>query len=249
MSAAVPLPPLEEKPLSEAERVVDTFIAPTKTFTDLRRSSNWLLPAVLLIISTIAMVWVADTKIGFAKIVDNQLAMQPKVTERLDKLAPEDRAKQMDTVIKFNRIFSYGSPVIIIVYLAIVAAVLLATFNFGLGTELTFNQCIAVCMYSSLPGIIKALLAILVILLGVTGNFTFQNPIASNLSELVDPSSSHFLYSLFTSIDVFAIWTMFLAGLAFSCLTKVARGTCMAVVFGWWLVFIVAASGIGAAFS
>jgi Yip1 domain len=247
MSTA-PALPAEEKPLSEVERVVDTFIAPTKTFTDLRRSSNWLLPAALLVISTIAMIWAADSKIGFKTIVDNQLAMQPKAAERLDKLSPEDRARQMETIIKFNRIVSYCSPVIVIVYLIIVAAVLLATFNFGLGTELTFNQCVAVCMYTALPGIIKALLAILVILLGATGNFTFQNPIASNLGGLVDPSS-HFLYSLFTSIDVFTIWTLLLAGIAFSCLTKVKRSTCLAVVFGWWLVFILAASGVGAAFS
>ena len=150
----------------------------------------------------------------------------------------------METIIKFNRIVSYCSPIIVIIYLIVVASVLLATFNFGLGTELSFNQCVAVCMYTSLPGIIKALLAILVILLGATGNFTFQNPIASNLSGLVDPSS-HFLYSLFISIDVFTIWTLLLAGIAFSCLTKVKRGTCLAVVFGWWLVFILAASGLG----
>ncbi len=55
----------------------------------------------------------------------------------------------------------------------------------------------------------------MVILLGATGNFTFQNPIASNLSGLVDPSS-HFLYSLLMSIDIFTIWTLLLAGLAFS---------------------------------
>jgi hypothetical protein len=248
MSTAAPALPGEDKPLSEVERVIDTFIAPTKTFTDLRRSSNWLLPALLLILATIAMVWAADSRIGFAKIVDNQMALQPKAGERLDKLSPEDRAKQMETIIKFNRIVSYASPVIILVYLIIVASVLLGTFNFGLGTELKFNQCIAVCMYTSLPGIIKALLAILVIVLGATGNFTFQNPIASNLSGLVDPSS-HFLYSLLTSIDVFTIWTLLLAGIAFSCLTRVKRGTCLSVVFGWWLVFILAASGLGAAFS
>ena len=79
-------------------------------------------------------------------------------------------------------------------------------------------------------------------------NFTFQNPIASNLSGLVDPSS-HFLYSLLVSIDVFTIWTLLLAGIAFSCLTKVTRGTCLAVVFGWWVVFILTLSGIAAAFS
>ena len=82
----------------------------------------------------------------------------------------------METIVKINRIISYFSPVIVLIYLVIVAAVLLGTFNFGLGAELGFNQCIAVTMYTSLPGIIKALLAIVVILLGATGNFTFQNP-------------------------------------------------------------------------
>jgi hypothetical protein len=248
VSAAAPVLPAEVKPLSEVERVVDTFVAPTKTFLDLRRNSNWLVPAVLLIISTIAVVWVADKNIGFPKIVENQMALQPKAAERLDKLSPDDRAKQMETIIKFNRMISYAFPVFVIVYLVIVAAVLLATFNFGLGAELTFNRCLAVCMYTSLPSVIKGLLTIMVILLGATGNFTFQNPIASNLSGLVDPSS-HFLYSLLVSIDVFTIWTLFLAGLAFSCITKVKRGTCMGVVFGWWLAFILIASGLGAAFS
>ena len=246
-SAAAAVPP-ESQPLTEVERILDTFVAPTKTFTDLRRSSNWLMPAVLLVLSSLLVVWVADMKIGFPKIVDNQFALQPKATERLDKLSPEDRAKQMEAIIKFNRIIAYCFSVIILVYLIIVAAVLLGTFNFGLGTELTFNQCIAVCMYTSLPGVIKGLLSVLVIFLGATGNFTFQNPIASNLSGLVDPSS-HFLYALLTSLDVFTIWTLILAGIAFSCLTKVKQATCMAVIFGWWLVFILATSGIGAAFS
>jgi Yip1 domain len=248
MSSPGPGVPPAQPPLSEVERVVDTFVAPTKTFFDLRRSSNWLVPAVLLILSTIALVWVADSRIGFQKIVENQLAMQPKQADRLDKLSPEDRAKQMDTIIKFNRVISYFSPVIVLVYLVIVAAILLGTFNFGFATELKFNQCVAVCMYTSLPAIIKALLAILVILLGATANFTFQNPIASNLSGLVDPSS-HFLYPLFISIDIFTIWTLLLAGIAFSCLTKVSRTTCLVVVYGWWLAFILSTSALAAAFS
>src|ERR1700759_4269713 len=99
MSAAAPVLPTEEKPLSAVERVVDTFVAPTKTFIDLRRNSNWLVPAVLLILSTIAVVSVADKKIGFPKIVENQMALQPKAAERLDKLSPDDRAKQMETIV------------------------------------------------------------------------------------------------------------------------------------------------------
>jgi len=65
-SAALAVPP-EQKPLSEVERVVDTFVAPSKTFTDLRRSSNWIVPWLLLAIATIALVFVVDKKLGIER--------------------------------------------------------------------------------------------------------------------------------------------------------------------------------------
>jgi len=248
MSSAAPVSPVEEKPLSEVERIVDTFVAPSKTFTDLRRSANWLVAYVLIAAFSIAMVVVVDKKLGMEKVVENGLALAPKQAAQLDQLAPDARAAQMEKVVTFNRIFAYAYPVVILIFLLIVAGVLLGTFNFGLGAELRFNQCLAVCMYASLPGIIKALIAILVIAMGAGEAFTFQNPIASNLSPLVDPSS-HFLYSVAISVDVFTIWTLVLTGIGFSCLTKVKRGTCMAVVFGWWLLVVLVGGGISAAFS
>ena len=248
MTSTAPVPPLETTPLSEVERVVDTFVAPVKTFTDLRRSANWLVPAVLLILGTLALVFVAERKLGFERISENQLALQPKQAARLDQLSPEDRARQMQLVIKINRIGSYVSPAIVLIFLIIIAAVLLGTFNFGLGAELRFGQCLAVVMYASLPGVIKELLAILALAMGGGAAFTFQNPVASNLSGLVD-TSSHFLYAVAMQLDIFAIWTLLLAGVAFSCLTKVKRGTCLAVVFGWWVVFVLGIAGFSAAFS
>jgi len=248
MSTSAPGVPLEEKPLSEVERVVDTFVAPSKTFTDLKRSANWIVPWLLMAIFSIAMVAVVDKKLGMEKVVDNGLALQPKQAAAFDKMSPEQRAASLDKVVKFNRVIAYAFPVLILIFFLIVAAVQLATFNFGLGTELTFNQCLAVTIYSSLPSILKSLIAILVIAAGAGEAFTFQNPIASNLSPLVDPSS-HFLYAIATSLDVFAIWTLVLAGIGFSCLTKKSRGACMAVVFGWWLVLVVGGAAIGAAFA
>jgi hypothetical protein len=41
MTAATVTPIPEPAPLSEFERIIDTFIAPSKTFTDLRRSAAW----------------------------------------------------------------------------------------------------------------------------------------------------------------------------------------------------------------
>lgn len=248
MSAAAPVAPIEEKPLSQVERVVDTFIAPAKAFTDLRRSANWLVPFLLLVVFGVALVVVVDKKLGMEKVVENGLALQPKAAARLDQLSPEQRASQMETIIKFNRVVSYAFPVILLVLLVIFAAVLLGTFNFGLGAELTFNQSLAICVYASLPGIVKGVIAMLIVGAGAGESFTFQNPIASNLSGLVDPSS-HFLYGMASNVDIFMIWTLILAGIGYSCLTKVKRGTCMAVLFGWWVVWALGTSGLGAAFS
>ena len=246
-SAAIAVPP-ETKPLSEVERVVDTFIAPTKTFTDIRRSASWWLPWLLMAISSLVLVYVVDKKLGMEKVVENQMALSPKQSAKLDQLPPDQRAAQLEGVVKLNRTISFAYPVLALVIAVIMAAVLMGTFNFGFGAELTFNQCLAVTLYSWLPGILKALIAMLVVGIGGAEGFTFQNPVASNLSGLVDPSSP-FLYSVAMSLDVFTIWTLVLAGIGYSCLTKVKRSTCMAVVFGWWIVVVLGGAAIGAMFA
>lgn len=248
MSSAASVVPSEGKPLSEVERVVDTFVAPRKTFTDIRRSASWWLPFVLMAISSFALVSVVDKKLGMEKVVENQMALSPKQAAKLDQLPPDQRASQMESIVKVNRIISYTYPVLALIFAVIIAAVLLATFNFGFGAELTFNQCLAVTLYSWLPGILKALIAMLVVGMGAAEGFTFQNPVASNLGGLVDPSS-HFLYAIASSLDLFTIWTLVLGGIGYSCLTKVKLGTCMAVVFGWWVIFVLGGAGIGALFA
>src|SRR5271165_3502083 len=113
-SAASALTP-EGKPLSEVERVVDTFVAPGKTFTDIRRSASWWLPFVLMAISSFALVFVVDKKLGMEKVVENQMALSPKQSAKLDQLPPDQRASQMETVVKFNRMISYAYPVLALI--------------------------------------------------------------------------------------------------------------------------------------
>ena len=47
--------------LSQVERVVDTFVAPSKTFTDILRSTTWWLPFLLSVLVTLA--WVASWRV------------------------------------------------------------------------------------------------------------------------------------------------------------------------------------------
>ena len=249
MSTAADPAVIGDKPLSQAERIIDTFIAPSKTFTDIRRNASWWAPWLLMAVFSLGMVFVVDKKLGIDTAYENQLRLSPKQMDKIDQMPPDQKAKTLKMGATITRYFSYGWPLMMIIFVGIVAAVLMATFNFGFGAEVTFMQAMAVSMYAFLPGIIKALVAIGVVSAGAAEGFTFQNPVASNLSPLVDPTSSHFLYSVLASIDIFNIWTLILTGIGYSCITRVTRNTCMAVVFGWWIVVTLVSSAIGALFA
>jgi len=249
MSTAAAAGPVEPKPLTELERVVDTFVAPSKTFTDIRSNANWLVPWLLISVVSLLMVFVVDKKLSMETAYENQLRLSPKQMDKFDQMPPDQKAAQMRIGATITRYFAYGSPLLTIIIAAVFAGVLMATFNFGLGAEVKFKQAMAITMFAFLPGIIKALIATAVVGMGAAEGFTFQNQVASNLGGLVDPTSSHFLYAVLTSIDAFTIWTLVLTGIGYSCVTRVKRGTCMAVVFGWWVVVTLAGAGIGSLFA
>jgi len=234
------------KPLTELERVVDTFVAPSKTFTDIKRNASWWVPWLLMSVVGMAMVFVVDKKLGMDTAYENQLHTSPKQTDRIDQMSPDQKAGAMKLGATITRYIAYSSPLLTVFIIGVISVVLMATFNFGLGTKVRFMQSMAIGMYAFLPTILKSVIVIAVVAAGGAEGFTFQNPVASNLSGLADPNSSHFLYSILTSLDIFSIWTLILTGIGYSCITKVKRGTCMGVVFGWWAVVALVGAGIGA---
>jgi hypothetical protein len=182
-------------------------------------------------------------------VTENQLQLSPKQAAKVEALPPDQREKQMELSAKITSTIAYGFPIFKLVIIAVMAAVLLATFKFGFGGDLKFSQAFAISMYAWLPECVKALLIILTVSLSGGESFTFQNPLASNLGALLDPNSSHFLYSVASSIDVFNIWILVLTGIGYSCVTKLKRGTCMGVVFGWWAVVTLGGAAFGSLFA
>ncbi|MGB7554314.1 MAG: YIP1 family protein [Candidatus Korobacteraceae bacterium] len=189
-----------------------------------------------------------DKKVGMEKVAENSIQLSPKRAAKLDQLPPDQRASQMEIAAKVTRIFAYGSPVLTIIFVAVIAAVLVGTFKLALGAEVKFKHGMAISMYAFLPGIIKALLVILTITISGGESFTFEHQLASNLGPLFDPSSP-FLYSVASSLDLFNIWSLILTGIGYSCVSKVKRGTSMAVVFGWWAVVVLVSAGFAALFA
>jgi len=99
-------------------------------------------------------------------------------------------------------------------------------------------------------GLLKTVLAIVSLVAGVASDgFTFQNPVATNPGYFLDPAASPVLYGFLTKIDVFTIWTLALAAIGITCISKVKTGTAFAIVFGWFAFLAVCGAGLTAIFS
>jgi hypothetical protein len=250
MATTAAVPPQEPAPLSQAQRLVNTFVAPSKTFTDLRRSAAWWAPFLITVIFSVVFVYVVDQQVGFRKVVENQLRLQPKQAERIEQLPAGQRETAMQRQTSITKGISYGFPLLMLAWYAIVAAVLLATLKFGASAEIKFKTLFALVIYAGLPGLFKAVLAVVSLLAGVASDaFTFQNPVATNPGYFVDAAGSPVLFSLLSSLDVLTIWTLVLAAIGVTCVSKVKRGTAFAVVFGWYAVTVLIGVGITLAFS
>jgi hypothetical protein len=237
-------------PLSEGARIVDTFIAPGKTFSDLRRSASWWAPFLLLSLVAWGFFYVVDQKIGLRKVAENQIQGSPKAAHQIDQLPPDQRSQAVTRQATGIRYFLYGYPVIILLWNLLIAAILFATFKFAAGAELRFNAALAVIMYASLPLLLRTVLATISVAAGADpDSFNLQNPVATNPGYFISPGQSPFLYSVATALDIFMIWTLIATAIGFASVTKGKRSTAMAVVFGWYIVFTLGAAGLGALFS
>lgn len=239
--AAAPLPPMsapapEPAPLSEGARIIDTFIAPTKTFTDLRRNASWWGPWLLISIFALIFVYSMDRQIGFEQINKNEIAHSPARSEQFDKLSPDDQAKQLRVANAFVRYLSYGIPVTIPIFLAISTTVLWVTFRFAAGADVSFKTAYAIVFYAGLPGIIGSILGAISMFAGVDPEgFNVNNPVATNPAYFMDRAGNKFLYIMASGLDVLVIWTIVLIGIGFACNSKVKRSTAIGLVAGWYV--------------
>jgi|ERR1700722_382366 len=250
--AAAPLPPISvptpapgPAPLSEGVRIIDTFIAPSRTFTDLRRSAAWWAPFLILAIVSGLFAYAVGQKVGWDKAAENVLQTRPKQWDAIQNQEPEQRQKSMQMAEKQTMITAYAFPVINLILLLIVAAALMGTFKFGANAAVSYKVSLAIVFYASLAGAVRYLLATLALFAGMSPDgFNLQNPVATNLGALVSVTEHPVLYAAGSMIDIFGIWTLVLTAIGFTCVSKVKRGTALAIVFGWYIAFMVLIVGL-----
>jgi hypothetical protein len=240
--------------LTQWQRVICTFTAPSKTFEDIKRGNkSWFLPFVIFAIVGYILFAAVYMKIGMAAAVENQIRMDPKTEERMAQAPADQRELQKKISVYVTEGVFIANPLFVLAGVAICSLVLLGTMNFAFGGKATFGSIFAVWMYASLPGIVKVLLGTLVIFLGgEPDTFNLKNYAPTNLAAFVFPNpveANKALYALANSLDVITIWTLVLLGIGVAAVAGVKRTSGYIAIFGWWIVIVLVGVGIAAATS
>jgi hypothetical protein len=249
VQAVQPVPPL-----TEIQRVTNTFIAPSRTFEDIQRGNkSWWLPFVIVALVGYIFFAAVYTKVGMATVSENQIKLNPKAEERLAQATPEQRETQMKISVTVTEIIFAINPLLILGGIALMSLVLLGTVNFIFGGKATFGGIFSVWIFALLPGILKALLGALVLFMGAPPEqFNIKNYAPTNLAAFVFPNAAEAnqaLYSLFSSLDIITIWTLVLLSIGVATVAKVKRTSGYIAVFGWWALLVLVGVGWAAAFS
>ena len=230
--------------LSDTQRILNTFIAPSKTFSDLRRNSRWWVPWIVLAIASVVFMVVIEQKVGFDQIAHTMTANSSRAAQ-MEQLPPDQRAQRYESMAKFTRILAYASPLTTLLVYLIIAAVLMGTFRFGAGADVGYKTSLAIVIYGSLPFVISALLGILSLSAGANpGSFNLNNPVASNPAYFMDMAGNKFFYTLASALDVFTIWSIVLMAIGFARNSKLRAGTCFTVIASWYLLWKLLTAGL-----
>ena len=241
--------PNPSQPLSQVERVADTFLAPSKTFTDILRSTSWWLPFVIFMVVSACFAFAVDQKIGYDSVAEQAVQQSQMTQDRLASLTPEQRAKAIHQQAVGTKYFSYIGGIFFLLFALFGALLNWATINFGFGAKTTFGQNFALQMYSSLPLAIKSVVSIVLIYAGVgADNFNMRNPIGTNPGFYMADSAA-WLKAALSFFDIFGLWALVLAVIGLACISGKSKGQAAVVVFGWWFVLLLVVTGLVAAFS
>jgi len=222
--------------LSQIERVVDTFIAPSKTFKDILRSASWWLPCLLMVIFSLANTFAVKQNVGFERSYQNQISNSPKAQDQFNQASDAQKAQQLKIGVMITEIVSYAVPVFLIIGFAIYALILWGCFNFILGAQTSFGQVFATCFYASLPYILLNILVIITLYFGGNAEaYDYKNPAGTNIGYYL-PDVAPWLRALLGRIDVIQLWTLGLVIYGMSIISKKSIAQSAMIVGAMWLI-------------
>ncbi len=235
--------------LSQWQRVISIFTAPSKTFEDIKRGNkSWWMPFLIMALIGYVLFAAVYFKIGMQQTVDNQIQMNSKQAEAMAQAPPAQQEMTKKISLYITEGIFIANPLLLLAGIAVLSLGLWATINFVFGGKAKYGSIFTVWMFAGLPGIIKVLLGTIVIFAGVAPeSFNIKNFAPTNAGAFLNPMETNkALYAIATSLDVVTIWTLVLLGMGTAIVAGVKRNSGYIAIFGWWFIFVLIGAGIAA---
>jgi hypothetical protein len=190
---------------------------------------------------------VAVKHVGWENLATNVLKSQPANAERLDKSTPAQAAQMISFTKGIMEGFMIGTPVMVLLFNAFFALLLWGGFAFLLGGTTTYGEMFAVAIFAALPNALNSIISTVTAMVAEPQTYNLNLPSPVNLAYFLSTDSPHWLIVLGTSLDIFSIWSLVLAGFGAAIVSRVKPARGILLVFVAWLVFVLIKTGIAAA--
>ncbi|MHB8841414.1 MAG: Yip1 family protein [Candidatus Aquicultor sp.] len=205
------------------KNVAGILLSPSQTFERIRERPTWLIPVVLLVITSVLLVVVsAPLSLELAKqqLTENAKQMSPEQVAQTEKMLDSPLAKGISII----------STLFITILGLLVQAGLLHLAASALGGVAGFRMGWATVVYAQAPIIIQQIVHSLY----TAANKTLVKPGLSALlpaDNLISPMGT-----FLSRIDIFIVWSLVLVAIGFSITYKMSKGKAIAMSAGYWLL-------------
>ena len=251
-STPTPLAPPEQAPINHFGRAFGALFNPMTTFEDVARRPSWIVPVILLTVISLATIAVFSQRVGWERVVKQQVERSPRAAERMAAMKPEQRQQAIEQSVKLYQIIGYVAAAIeFFIIVVVLALALMGAVNLFCGASVRYITSMAVVAHAYMPSLVSGLLAIVILFLKNPDTVDVEHIVASNLGALVGSDWPRWLVSLASSVDLFAFWRIALLAIGFSAASpkKVTVGKALGIILVVYAVYALAAAGLAAVLS
>lgn len=232
--SALPESEVEPRARGPFALLIDVFLSPAEAFREIARRPRFWAPliAFTLLQGAFAAVWLDRVDIvEFARAQAVAAGRQPPPAGPGSESAYDFvRTSIGVSMLAFTPLVALA-----------MAGVLMFVFNFMLGGESEYRQCLAVVGWTSLVvGLVSVPLTLVVMVLKGDWNIDPQSALSTHPAAFLDPRHvPRALFSLAQSLDLLSFWTIFLLSKGMAQVARRSTAASVAAVGALWLAYVV----------
>ncbi len=249
-TAVAPAPGGEQAKIGAFGRITGVLFSPGATFEDIARKPSWLAPMVILMILNLGVVGLVVKKLDWSTVIRNQIESSPRASQ----LTEEQKDQQVALGLKIAPYVAWGGGVLGIPILSLVVALVYwLGFNLMKGAGLKYSTAFGITAHALVPTALAFILTGIILYLKPAADI---NPdpsrmAATSLAAFLSSTAPKWLVAIGGSLEIFWLWSLALLAIGFAAANprKIAKGSAYSIVFGIWLIWVLAKVGWFAVFS